>query len=300
MSKKAKIEHVPVLLQEIIEGLKVKPGRKYIDATLGEAGHAKEIISRGGIVLAIDLDKKAVARSIDKLRKIEEARIESQFFCVVGNFKDIKTIAKEQGFEPVSGVLFDLGVSSIQLGSREKGLSFGLDAALDMRLDPDLKKSARDLVNNLSQERLYEIFTRNAQEELARPISKAIVRARRLKPIRTTGQLAEIVSGVTKRKRSRIHPATRTFLALRMEVNNEIENLRLGVSGALDILESGGRLLVISFHETEDRIVKQLFSKAGSKGRIKIETKKPITPGAEEIKKNLRSRSAKLRIAEKL
>ncbi|OGY18454.1 MAG: 16S rRNA (cytosine(1402)-N(4))-methyltransferase [Candidatus Chisholmbacteria bacterium RIFCSPLOWO2_01_FULL_50_28] len=295
--------HLPVLIKEAIEALHIQKGRKYIDATVGEGGHALEIVKRGGRLLAIDVDPKAVERARKRIEETREKERDGgqagEPSFAVGNFRNIARIAKDKGFNRVSGILFDLGVSSVQLEGNGKGLSFTNDSPLDMRLDPDLPRTAADLVKTLSQEELYEIFTRNAQEDLARPISQALVIARRIKPIYSTRQLAEVVASVAKR-RSRLHPATKVFLALRIEVNDEIKALKEGLTQAIGLLEKKGRLVVISFHETEDRIVKQLFKKIHKENKILLLTKKPIVPGSDEQGANPRARSAKLRIAERV
>lgn len=308
MSNHKKGKHVPVLTKEAIQGLNVQKGKQYIDATVGDAGHAARIIKKGGLVLAIDWDPGAVKRAKQRLKEVflapnQVLRGPTQpFICVVGNFKNLAKIAGKYGFGHPAGILFDLGVSSPQLEDPKRGLSFTKEGALDMRLDPSLKRTAKDLINELSQEELYEIFTRNAQEELARPISKAIVRARRLKPVATTVELAEIVRGVaaTRRGRHKLHPATKVFLALRIEVNEETANLKEGVFQAIDLLRPEGRLVVISFHETEDRIVKHALRKGLREKKLTILTRKPMTTSMPERRRNPRARSAKLRIAERL
>ena len=303
MGKQQLTEHISVLLEEVIGGLQVREGEQYIDATLGSAGHAIAIAGKGGLLLGIDQDPQAIKRAIIKWKKAfphNKRRIGKTAEFVLGNFKDIKNIAKNHGFTQVSGILFDLGVSSQQLQDKRLGLSFSQEAPLDMRLDPKLKQTAADLVNQLTAEELYEIFIRNTQEELARPIAEAIVSARNLKPILTTGQLSDIICSVKSRKSSKPHPATKVFLALRMQVNQETSNLKQGVKGAIDILRQTGRLAVISFHESEDRLVKRIFKRAALAKQLEIITKKPITPSLKEISGNPRSRSAKLRIAEKI
>lgn len=307
-------KHISVLAQQVIEGLKVKKSEQYIDATIGDAGHAVEIVKKGGYLLGIDQDPEAVNRAkhwlkqacpvpYRKIRDSSGSKIPRKFLqpiVIRGNFADLKEIAKSQGFTSPLGILFDLGISSHQLQSDLKGLSFGRDMPLDMRLNPNLEISAKDIVNNLGKEELYEIFIRNAQEELARPIAQAILSARHIKPINTTDELAQIILEVKKTKKSKIHPATKVFLALRMEVNDEIGALKRGLSQGINILKSKGRLVVISFHETEDRTVKNALKKAYRNRILKLITKKPIAPSTKEKENNPRSRSAKLRIAEKL
>jgi len=302
MSRLKETKHIPVLVNEISVGLHIQKGKKYIDATVGEGGHALEIIKKGGKLLALDTDPASVTRAKrrieDSCRKEFETGILSQPIIVTGNFRSISEIAKKFAFEKVAGILFDLGVSSVQLET-DMGLSFAKDAPLDMRLDPKLTLTAADLVNTSSQEELYEIFTRNAQEELAWPISQAIVIARRLKTIRTTGDLVAVINTVVRGKKARLHPATKVFLALRIEVNDEITALKQGITQAIGLLVKQGRMAIVSFHETEDRIVKQLFKKAQQENKLLILTKKPITPTTEEIQLNPRARSAKLRLAKR-
>lgn len=310
MQNNKRDRHLPVLLEEVINGLAIRSGNKYIDATVGDAGHALEIIKKGGLLLGIDRDPKAVVRARQRLKEACPAsykkigsfnNLTENFQPIIcqGNFANLKSVALKYGFNNCQGVLFDLGVSSHQLQSLTKGLSFSQNVPLDMRLDPNSKISAKELVNTLSEKELYGIFTRNAQEELARSISKAIISTRSLKPIKTTGELVAIVRKVKSRtKKSKIHPATKVFLALRIEVNNEIENLKKGISQAVDLLETNGRLAIISFHETEDRLVKLSFRK--KEGIIELVEKKPIIPSNYEINNNPRSRSAKLRIIKKL
>lgn len=303
--------HQPVLVREVIQNLKIESGKQYIDATLGDGGHAREIIKRGGWLLGIDRDKRQVDRAKKRLRRddsLDSREDKNQLvpaklnkpFLITGNFANLKAISKANGFTEPYGILFDLGVSSYQLDSADIGISFGINSSLDMRLDDQQPCTAQELLNSLSEEKLYEIFTRNSQEQLARPIAKAIVDARRIKPLETTAELVEIIEKVKKKKiKDKLHPATKVFLALRIEVNQEIKNLNQGLREALEILQSHGRLLVISFHETEDRLVKNFVKKHSQDGDLINLTKKPITPSFDEINQNPRSRSAKLRVAEK-
>ncbi len=286
--------HIPALLQETVDGLNIKPGKKYIDATLGGGGHTKEILSRGGVVLGIDLDPEAIenANLTLKTEHLKPAQ---------GNFAHLKEIAEENGFTEVAGILFDLGVSSHQLEKAERGFSFNTDAPLDMRMDPSLAVSAADLVNGLTEKELYELFIKYAEEFHSRAIAHALVRARTLKPIKTCNQLAEIIVRARGKGRGeRTHPATRVFQALRMAVNDELNNLKNALPQALELLDKNGRLAVLSFHSLEDRIVKNFFKEEKQKGFLNILTEKPIVPKEEETERNPRARSAKLRIAEKL
>lgn len=294
------------MTEEVIAGLNVKNRAQYIDATLGDGGHAVEIIKQGGRLLGIDRDPEQIERAqaninqaygSGNLRRPAEGDLPK---LVCANFADLVRVAGDNGFTAPQGILFDLGVSTPQLESPTKGLSFQEDLPLDMRLSPEISRTAADLVNSLDEKELYEIFIRNVQEQLAWPIARALVSARNLKPIATTGELARVIAAAGSPRRGKIHPATKAFLALRMEVNREIENLTKGIDGALKILAESGRLVVMSFHETEDRLVKQKFKKAKTQKIINIITKKPLTPGRREIRDNPRSRSAKLRIVEKI
>ena len=280
--------HLPVLLDEVIEFLAVKPGGKYLDATLGGGGHTQEIIRRGGQIFGIDQDPQAV--------KIARQRLHPTHAKVVlGNFADLETIAREHGFTAVDGILFDLGVASFQLDTAARGFSFQADAPLDMRMNPDLAVTAADLVNALGRKELTTLFTKLAQERLAAPIANAIVEFRRLRPITTTGQLAALVERIYGRRRGKLHPATKVFLGLRIAVNDELNNLKAALPQAINLLQPDGRLVVISFHEGEDRIVKQFFKTLSLTHQGTILTKKPLSPDLEEIIANPRSRSAKLR-----
>ena len=315
MTNRRRSKHIPVLLKEVIEGLRIDAGKKYIDATVGGAGHAREIVKKGGILLAIDRDPEAVRWTNQTLKVVETHLSKAfpdndknvvvpaqsshpNFKCVVANFRDLKATAEKYGFSPSSGILFDLGVSSDQLSQVKKGLSFMNDGPLDMRLDSTLTRTAADIINQSSEDELYEIFTRFSQEELARPFAAAIIRARRLKSILTTRELAQIIEERSGGRIGAIHPATKVFLALRIAVNHELENLQEGIVQAIDLLEPKGRLVVISFHETEDRIVKRIFKKKESQGRLTILSKKPVRPTQAEIRKNPRSRSARMRLVE--
>lgn len=294
--------HEPVLLPEVIKYLKVEIGKKYIDATVGGGGHSKAILQFRRILLAIDCDPEAIKAARDYLASACPPGKHQAWRLVRGNFKDIYQIAKKEGFLSVSGILFDLGVSSHQLNKAERGFSFNAEAPLDMRMDPNLKVTAADLINGLNKGELDELFSKLGQEHYSRCIADAICRARRIKPIKTGDELAEIIVKVRpKRGRfDRTHPATRCFQALRIAVNDELNNLRKALPQAVRLLEGGGRLLVISFHSGEDRIVKQFFKDKKENNELKIITKKPIRPTIEEIRINPRSRSAKMRVAEKI
>jgi len=293
--------HTPVLLQETLEFLDLAPGKLFIDATCGFGGHTEGLLNKGSKVLGVDRDPEA----IEYIRKSLESRIKTQELVLVqGNFADIEQIAKEPGFGKVDGILFDLGVSSVQLASPERGFSFTRDGLLDMRMDPALGLSAADIVNNFEKRRLYEIFKTFGQEKYAFAIAGAICRARELKPIRSTAELARVIEevyktgGVRKKyKAKKLHPATKVFLALRIVVNSELLNLEKALPQTLELLNKKGRLVVISFHSLEDGIVKRFFK---HQRNLKVLTPKPIGPQITEILANPRSRSAKLRVAERI
>jgi len=289
--------HESVLLNEAIDGLRVEKDKKYIDATLGGGGHSFEILRRGGIVLGIDVDKEALEH-IEKNGKPENLTIAR------GNFREIDSIARINKFDKVAGVIFDLGVSSHQIDSPIRGFSFQNEGPLDMRMDDNLGVKALDLLKILTKGELNEIFTEFGEETNAWAISDAIVRARSLKPIETTLQLAAIVEGALKRKglykgETRAGQSKKVFQALRIVVNDELSVITEALPKALRLLEEKGRICVISFHSLEDRIVKRKFLEFEEKALGKIITEKPIIPTEEEIEKNVRARSAKLRIFEK-
>ncbi|KKS31653.1 16S rRNA (cytosine(1402)-N(4))-methyltransferase [candidate division WWE3 bacterium RIFOXYB1_FULL_43_24] len=288
--------HKPVLLNEVLEHLKVNKNAKYIDATLGDGGHATEILKMGGTVLGLDVNPEALQRAADR---IKELGLDENFTGVTGNFKDIEQIALSNGFEAVSGVLFDLGYSTYELEESNIGLSFLEDQPLDMRLDSTLGVTAADLVNALPEERLANIMFNYSDERMSRRFAKAIVEARKLKKIQTTRQLAEIIKSAAPSdyERGRINPATRTFQALRIAVNNELENLENSLPRAARLLLPGGRIVVISFHSLEDGIVKQFGLDAQPK--LSKVVKKPLVPTEEEISENPRARSAKMRVFER-
>ena len=293
--------HRSVLYKEALEALGVKPGKTYIDATLNGGGHTKGILELGGAVLGIDVDPQAienVARLFGLHPEKRSGLLNAQkegFIAAQGNFANITQIASNFGVWETSGVLFDLGLSSLQLEEGKRGLSFKRNGPLDMRMDPALAVTAADLVNNLSERELYELFSKFGEEHAGRRIARAIVQSRVKEKITTSTQLAGIIERTVGR-RGRIHPATRVFQALRIAVNDEIANLEKGLEGAVSLLEKGGRLVVISFHSLEDRVVKTFFR---DRSELQVLTKKPIVPAREEIIENPRSRSAKMRIAEK-
>jgi len=289
--------HKSVLLEEAMRYLAVKPGKKYIDATLGGGGHTKEILVRGGHVLGIDVDEEALAFVKEKL-KTEHSKFEN-FTVARGNFADIDRISRDKGFKKVSGILFDLGVSSHQVDEAERGFSFRENGPLDMRMSNKLTVKASDLINGLSKKELVTLFEKLGEEWNARPIADAIISTRRRNPIVSTKQLADIVESVTA-KTGKIHPATKVFQALRIAVNDELNSLRDGLRRSVELLEDHGRIVVISFHSLEDRIVKDMFKDFSETKKGKVLTQKPLTPSEEEIQINPRSRSAKLRVFERI
>lgn len=287
--------HIPVLLHEAVEALMVSTNKKYIDATVGGGGHTLEIILGGGLVLGIDQDQNA----LDFVARNQKKSIEDQKLKLSkGNFKDIRKIASQNNFEKVNGILFDFGVSSYQLDASGRGFSIRHDEKLDMRMDQDTELSALEIVNKYSRDQLIEIFYRFGEEHNAKRIADAILLNRRKNAITTTKELASLIERVPH-KSEQIHPATRVFQAIRIEVNNEIEVIKVGLRESIDLLDENGRLVVISFHSLEDRVVKQLFAQFEREGIGKNITKKPITASEKELSRNKRARSAKLRVFEK-
>lgn len=288
--------HTSVLLQEAVDGLAVQSGEKYIDATLGAGGHSELIIDQGGLVLGIDQDQDAIEFVRENLKS---QILNLKLKVLQGNFGKIYDLACENEFEGASGILFDLGVSSHQLDSKDRGFSFLYEAPLDMRMDTALVVSAKDLVNGLTKGEMIQLFTKYGEEPFAKRIAERIVEVRLRKPIETTKELADIVASVYPRGIHKVHPATKVFQALRIAVNDELYIVQEALPQALRLLKSGGRIVVISFHSLEDRIVKHTFLDWEEKGLGKILTKKPILPGEKELEENRRSRSSKMRIFEK-
>ncbi len=291
--------HTSVLLQEAIELLQIKAGERYIDGTLGAGGHTIEILKHGGRVLGLDVDQDALEFVNEELRS-KNQELRDNLTLVKGNFKDIDKIAKENKSETVDGILLDLGVSSHHFEAPERGFSFQREGPLDMRMDKDLHVKAGDLVNVLTKSELTDLFTKLGEERFTRLIVSRIVEARKVKRIETTAELANIIRRAVPFSKKGINPATKVFQALRIAVNDELNNLIEALPKALTLLESGGRLAVISFHSLEDRIVKRSFLEFEEKGLGSIITKKPLIPTEEEIAANSRSRSSKLRVFEKL
>jgi len=302
--------HKPVLLDEIVAGLQPQRGGYFVDCTVGLGGHAAAIlekISTSGRLLGIDADPEAIKLSQDKLSDYGET-----VTLVNDNFVNLEAICGRYHFHPVDGILFDLGVSSLQLDTAERGFSFHLDAPLNMRFDPGQELTASDIVNSFSEQELAKLIEKYGEERRSRRVARYIVQNR---PIATTVELARLVEQALGGKRARIHPATRTFMALRIAVNSELQNLELALKQTINLLRPGGRLTVISYHSLEDRIVKQfmryaassclcppgtVICRCGHKPTLKLISRKVIKPTSLEIESNPRSRSAKLRIAERL
>ncbi|PJC76097.1 16S rRNA (cytosine(1402)-N(4))-methyltransferase [Candidatus Shapirobacteria bacterium CG_4_8_14_3_um_filter_39_11] len=292
--------HVPALLNETVDLLNIRPGKKYLDATLGGGGHSEEIVKRGGILLGIDQDPEALSYASIRLKQACPGLTPPKF--AKGNFVNLAKLAEENGFEKVDGVLFDLGVSSHQFESASRGFSFSQEVSLDMRMDPALSVTAKDLINGLTEKELAELFTKLGEEKFSGRYAKAIVRYRQNKQIEKCSELAQIIvsQAPPSEKFRKIHPATRVFQALRIAVNDELNSLKESLPQSVDLLNQGGRLVVISFHSLEDGVVKRFFLEKQKQNILKIINSKPIIPSGNEIKLNPRSRSAKLRGAEKL
>lgn len=303
-------KHVSVLLDECIEGLSIRPDGIYCDGTAGGAGHSREIAKRldSGLLVAVDRDPEAVATATERLAGLP-AKV------VRGNYSELDEIFASLGLEGADGILMDLGVSSYQLDNAERGFSYHTDAPLDMRMSSE-GLSARDVVNDYDEQRLAKIIFEYGEEKFSRNIAKKIVQARQEKPIETTLELAEIIkSAVPQKVRREKNPCKKTFQAIRIEVNSELEHLSTALDKAFDLLNVGGRLCIITFHSLEDRLVKQRFRSfcqgcicppdfpvcvCGRTPRGRLITRKPIEPSQEELERNKRSHSAKLRIIEKI
>lgn len=291
--------HTSVLLDEVIDLLQVKKGEKYIDATLGGGGHTKKLLEKGAQVLGIDMDEDA----IEHVKKLIDEK--ENLVLVKDNFRNLEKIAHSKKFNKVSGVLFDLGISSHQIDTPKRGFSFLKEGPLDMRMDKDSSVSAETLVNLLSKGELYEIFNRLGEERRAFAISNSIVRARRVKAIQTTEELAKVVERVYGLRPENTNDFTknlvnkRVFQALRIAVNQELESIEIALPYALDLLKEKGRIAVISFHSLEDRVVKKAFKEYEKNNMGKIITDKPKEATEEELDRNPRAKSAKLRVFEK-
>ena len=306
-------KHKSVLLNETIDGLNIKPDGIYVDGTLGGGGHAYEVCRRlgeKGSIVGIDQDAAAIEAASARLKGFGE-----KVTIVRRNYCDMKSKLHELGIDKVDGIVLDLGVSSYQLDTAERGFSYREDAPLDMRMDTRQKMTARDIVNDYTEADLYRVIRDYGEDKFAKNIAKHIVQARAVKPVETTAELSEIIraSIPMKFQKKSGHPAKRTFQAIRIELNRELDVLRDSLDDMIDLLNPGGRLCIITFHSLEDRIVKSAFRKnenpctcppdfpvcvCGKKSKGSIITKKPILPSEEELEYNSRSKSAKLRIFE--
>lgn len=307
------ILHKPVLAGELVDLLGIRPGGIYIDCTVGSGGHAALILERAGgrgRLLGLDRDPAALGRAAGRLRGFG-----AQYAGMRGDFSRLAAVAANAGFEGVDGIVMDVGVSSEQLADPARGFSFMHDGPLDMRMDPSGDRTAADLVNGLTEEELERIIREYGEDRMARRIAGAIARERVKAPFVSTAALSGVVAAAAGGRRGKIHPATRTFQALRIAVNNELEALGRGIGDALGLLRPGGRLAVITFHSLEDRIVKNIYREhagwreslesggsiwRGKKPAVTILTRKPVTASEGEIAVNPRSRTAKLRVAERL
>ena len=307
--------HYSVLLQETIRELNIRPEGVYVDGTLGGAGHSSRIAQMltTGHLIGIDQDRDALDAAAERLLPWKD-----RVTLVHSNYEKMISVVRELGYERVDGILLDLGVSSFQLDTRDRGFSYmNEDAMLDMRMDQSREMTAKDIVNTYSQEELYRVIRDYGEERFASNIAKNIVKERQKTPIETTGQLNEIIrrSIPKKSQASGGHPAKRTYQAIRIELNRELEVLEQHLDDMIDLLDDGGRICVITFHSLEDRIVKNIFRKnehpctcpkdfpvcvCGKKPKGRVVTRKPILPSEQELKENSRSRSAKLRVFERI
>ena len=315
MEEKIEFSHKSVLLWECMEGLAIRPDGIYVDGTAGGAGHSSciaEQLSEGGRLIALDQDETAVAIATERLRRFGERAT-----VVRSNFREVGSVCEMLGIGQIDGMLLDLGVSSYQLDTAERGFSYQADAPLDMRMDVRNPLTAYDVVNEYSEERIKRILFEYGEERFSGRIASAILKARGQAPIRTTGELVRIVKGAipAAARDGGHHPAKRTFQALRIEVNAELDVIEPAIRGAVNLLRPGGRIAIITFHSLEDRIVKQTFADlasgctcpknfpvcvCGKRPTVKVVNRKPILPSEAELEENPRSRSAKLRVAEKL
>ena len=290
--------HIPVLPKEVIQYLDPKPNENFIDATLGQGGHTDLILRENkpqGKVLGIDIDPAQIESAKVRMSNIE---FKNRLILVNDSYINLKNIVEKYNFKPINGILFDLGMSSQHLEESGRGFSFQKDEPLDMRYDKNQKHlTAENIVNEWPEKEIEQILREYGEERFSRKIAQEIIQARKKNPIKSTFQLVEIIKRSTPSwyQKKRIHLATKTFQALRIAVNDELETIKQALTQALDILEKEGRLVIISFHSLEDRIVKNFLKEKAKQGLIKIQTKKPIRPCFEEIRTNKRSRSAKLR-----
>lgn len=315
LTKTVITQHIPVMPAEVLAALRPHAGGRYIDGTAGGGGHTALLLEHSapdGQVLAIDADPMALARVAERLQAPLAA---GRLMLARGNFASLTHLAEVAGFRQVDGILLDLGLSSDQLADRERGFSFASDGPLDMRFDPASPTTAADLVNTLAEEEMADILWRYGEERRSRQIARRIIQARARQPITQAAELARIAAAGVPGHPGGIHPATRTFQALRIAVNDELKNLADVLPQALDLLAPGGRLAIISFHSLEDRIVKRFFQteardcicppevpvcRCGHRARIRLVTPHPLAASQTEQEQNPRARSAKLRIAERL
>lgn len=313
MAPQSPARHIPVLLPQVLAGLRASDGGQFIDCTVNGGGHAAGILSQStpaGHLLGLDVDPQALARCAARLRGFGERVVLKH-----SNFAQLLPVAERSGFPRVQGILFDLGMSSLQLANPARGFSWQQEGPLDMRMDPGQALTAATVVNTWSQESLAKLIWEFGEERFARRIARRIVERRRLRPLTLVSDLAKIVQAVYGRKRQRIHPATRTFQALRIAVNGELDHLQHALEQARDLLACGGRLVVIAFHSLEDRIVKAFMRRAAGQcicpgnvpqcvcnpsETLRVLTRKPIWAEQAEVLSNPRSRSARLRIAERI
>ena len=307
--------HTPVMLEKVLQSLRCKPGGIYVDGTLGGGGHARAILENtapDGLLIGIDRDDDALLESEKRLQPFGQRKI-----LIKGNFADIGEILTNLNIGKVDGILLDLGVSSHQLDTADRGFSFSLDAPLDMRMDQSSRYRAYDLVNLSPEKELRKVIRDYGEEPMAGRIARAILAKRASAPIRTTIELADVVCRAVRRQgvRKKVHPATRTFQAIRIAVNQELSNLSTAMDAGIDQLGQGGRFSIISFHSLEDRIVKETFRswegrcqcppglpvcQCQREAKLRVLTRKPLRPEADESEKNPRARSARLRTAEKI
>jgi len=288
--------HLSVMKDEVIKFLITDPGGLYLDATIGLGGHSLGILnslSASGKVLGLDMDPEALEIAGQKLLNFHD-----QFLPVHANFKTLGTILRDRGFFPLSGALFDLGISSMQLDNPKKGFSFTHTGPLDMRFSPDNPLTAALIINRWPEEQIARVLLEFGEEPNAQKIAGAIARRRDKSPFQTTSDLASLIESVVPRKKT--HSATRSFMALRIAVNAELDNIEPGIESAVALLKNGGKLLVITFHSLEDRIVKRLFDSLEARGICRFLQEKSLKPSPEEIESNARARSARLRIMEKI
>ncbi len=295
-----KTNHIPVMLEEVMKFLDPKQNDVVVDGTLGLGGHAEAILKRigpRGRLIGIDRDERSLGMAKERLRPYAE-----QSHFVQGDFRDLDRILKDLGITQVNGIILDFGISSFQLDDPQRGFSFQTEGPLDMRMDQNNPYSAFDLVNSASEKELTVVLRDYGEERWHDRIARTIVRQRAAHPISTTGELREVILKAVpsrKGKGERIHPATRTFQAIRIAVNRELESIDIVLKKCVDLLAPGGRIAVIAFHSLEDRIVKQQFRALAQDGKVKLVVKKPLRPSEKECQENSRARSARLRIAER-